>query len=101
MSEIKTVYCKIKERCKKIKYIKKENVSEANCILNALNNAIANDNLLQLMTKNKIIVLQIKEGDRFCDLEPEDEIENKSELRVLLLDLIDEIVVPLEPNQVC
>lgn len=36
------------------------------------------------MTKDKMILLQIK-GDRFCDIEPEHEIPDESEIQVLLL----------------
>lgn len=46
-----------------------------------------NDVMLRSMINNKMIVLQKYDPDRnnkLCDIEDEDEIENKSEIKVLL-----------------
>ncbi|XP_026478144.1 uncharacterized protein LOC113384611 [Ctenocephalides felis] len=88
----KKVYCLIGERCKCIKYTVNEQVSDVNMIRRCLDEARRNDHILDMMLFNKYIVLQKRDIDRnnqFCDIEEDDVVENKSDVRVVLI-TIDE-----------
>lgn len=84
----KKVYCLIESRCKCIKFTPEENVSEIEIIRRKLKEASKTDNVLNMMLRQKMIILQKPDPDRdnkLCDLEDDEEIANKSEITVLLI----------------
>lgn len=85
----KTVYCLIGERCKRITFISQSNIPDVQIIRNRLIEVSNNDISLRSIINNKIIILQKFDRDRndkLTDIEEDDEIENKSEVKVLLLE---------------
>lgn len=85
----KKVYCLIGERCKSIKFSSRNGISDAQIVHDRLLEVAKNDVVLQTMIQNKIVIFQKHDPDRnnkLCDIEDDDEIENKSEIRVLLFE---------------
>lgn len=85
----KTVYCLIGERCKRITFTSQSNIPDVRIIRNRLIEVSNNDVSLQSIINNKIIILQKFDRDRndkLTDIEEDDDIENKSEVKVLLLE---------------
>lgn len=85
----KKIYCLIGERCKRITFSSQEHIPDVQAVRDRLIEVSNNDILLQSMIKNKIIILQKFDPDRnnkLCDIEEDDKIENKSEVKVLLFD---------------
>lgn len=85
----KTVYCLLGERCKRITFTSEFNVSDVQIIRNRLVEVSNNDITLRSLINNKIIILQKFDRDRnnkLTDIEEDDDIENRSEVKVLLLE---------------
>lgn len=86
----KKVYCLIGERCKCIKFSSQSHISDAQIVRCRLVEAATTDIVLQTMINNKMLILQKCGPDRnnkFCDIEDDDEIEDKSEIRVLFFEI--------------
>jgi len=95
----KKVYCLIGERCKRITFSSQKHIPDVQVIRDRLIEVSNNDILLQSMINNKIIVLQKFDPDRndkLCDIEEDDEIQDKSEIKVLLFEksssLMDKLI---------
>ena len=89
----KEVYCLIGQRCKCIKYMQAENVSDATSIREALKKASKTDGLLSQAMCGKGIILQKclpHRNNRLCDLEEEDIVETGSDITVLFVPIIAE-----------
>lgn len=43
--------------------------------------------LLKIVTRNKILLLQLKENERYCDIKPEEKIPDQSDIQVLLINV--------------
>lgn len=89
MNMEKKVYCLIDERCKCIKFSSRNDVPDVQIVWDCMMKVAKNDIVLQTMISNKIIVLQKCDPDRnnkLCDIEDDDEIENKDEVKVLLFE---------------
>lgn len=92
----KKVYCVIGERCKRITFSSKNSISDVKIVRDALIKACNNDVVLRSMINNKEIILQKIDADRnnkLCDIEEDDEIEDKSEVNVLLFEKPSSLVI--------
>jgi len=97
----KKVYCLIGERCKRITFSSTNYISDAQIVRATLIEASSNDIVLQSMLKNKEIILQKFDTDRnnkLCDVEEDDEIEDKSEINVLLYEKPSNLVLESSPS---
>lgn len=88
----KTIYCKIGERRKKIKYTYNTVKSDIESATDKIREVCRNDPLLQKIVENRAIILQrwLEDKNFLCDFEPEEEIPNESEVHCLLVPFLDE-----------
>lgn len=79
----KKVFCFLGQRCRYIKFIYQRGVSDTTVIKKKIEGICINESLIDM--KDKVIVLQIKDSDVniWCDVEQDDEILDKSELKVI------------------
>ncbi|XP_025997041.1 uncharacterized protein LOC105204165 isoform X2 [Solenopsis invicta] len=92
----KKVYCVIGERCKRITFSSNNFISDVKIVRDAFIKACNNDVVLRSMINNKEIVLQKNDVDRnnkLCDIEEDDEIEDKSEVNILLFEKPSSLVI--------
>lgn len=82
----KMVYCYFGERCKKLYFVKCENMSDAECIRKGLKEACKKDESLNDLIQGNFVVLQIMDEyiKKWCDLEPLDEVKHLSEINVIV-----------------
>ena len=87
----KKIYCAIGQRCKRITFLSQKHIPDVQIVRDRLIEASNNDIVLQSMMKNKIIILQkIDKNDKLCDIEEDEEIEDKSEVKVLLFETLSD-----------
>lgn len=90
------MYCVIGERCKRITFSSNNFISDVKIVRDAFIKACNNDVVLRSMINNKEIVLQKNDVDRnnkLCDIEEDDEIEDKSEVNILLFEKPSSLVI--------
>jgi len=83
-----------KRKC--IKYRLKENISELQTIREALFALRKTDVVLKMMIKEKLIVFQRSDPDydgEWLDIEEDDIIEDKSQIKVVLIPMLSDITV--------
>lgn len=80
----KKVYCSIEPRCKVLKFISGTEISDLQALKNSLFLACKTDRVLDLMVRGKNIIFQQKnENDVWFDVEDDDDIMDKSNLKLI------------------
>lgn len=101
MSMEKKVFCLIGERCKCITFSSRNHISDVKIVRDRLVEAAKNDIVSQTMLNNKMLVLQKYNSDRnnkLCDIEDDDEIKDKSEIKVLLFEKSSNTIIEPHAN---
>lgn len=81
------VYCRIGQQCKCVVFKYNSEHEKLQRITQKLRDYCERDSVLKVVSHGKKIVLQMKDKDKdiWCDVDEEDKIPNKSELKVIFV----------------
>ncbi|KAK0159477.1 hypothetical protein PV327_011084, partial [Microctonus hyperodae] len=96
----KKVFCSFGQRCRCIKFNSESGVPDTTIIKKDIEGICERESLIDM--KDKVIVLQIKDSDVniWCDIEQDDEIVDKSELKVIFAPSTLEYIVDYNSSAV-